>query len=133
MRFWTLLKDITLSDGFCGKKLDATRKFLWKKFERKYQFVPPDLHWAQKNFEKQGAALLKNLLGKVRASRVKPQLIGEETWDALCAYWKTNAGFLQKSAQGKLNRASDCSGFRAALHTTSSIFITQHKANMVML
>ncbi|XLS70746.1 hypothetical protein HN51_027611, partial [Arachis hypogaea] len=43
----------------------------------KYQFVPPDLHWARKNFEKRGAVLLKKLLGKARASRVKPQWIGE--------------------------------------------------------
>ncbi|RYQ95801.1 hypothetical protein Ahy_B08g091159 [Arachis hypogaea] len=49
---------------------------------------------------------------------------------ALSAYWNTDAGFLQKSAQGKLNRAYDCSGFGAAPHTTGSISVTQHKTNM---
>ncbi|XLR23685.1 hypothetical protein HN51_070078, partial [Arachis hypogaea] len=67
----------------------------------KYQFVPPDLHWAQKNFEKRDAALLKNLLRKARASNVKPRWIGEVMSDALCAYRNTDAGFLQKSAQEK--------------------------------
>ncbi|XLQ99641.1 hypothetical protein S83_065840, partial [Arachis hypogaea] len=89
---------------------------------RKYQFVPLDLHWARKNFEKRGAILLKNLLGKARASRVKHQWIGEVVWDAFCAYWNTDVGFLQKSAQGN--------GFGAALHTTGSISVIQHKANM---
>ncbi|XLT04430.1 hypothetical protein HN51_043179, partial [Arachis hypogaea] len=85
---------------------------------------------ARKNFEKRGAALLKNLLEKARASRVKPQWIGDVVWDALCTCWNTDAGFLKKSVQSKLNRASDCSRFGAALHTAGSIFVTQHKANM---
>ncbi|XLS84808.1 hypothetical protein HN51_034974, partial [Arachis hypogaea] len=96
----------------------------------KHKFFPPDLHWARRNFEKRGATLLKNLLGKTRASRVKPQWIEDVVWDALCAYWNTDAGLLQKSAQGKLNRASNRSGFGAALQTAGSIFVIQHKANM---
>ncbi|XP_016205766.1 uncharacterized protein LOC107646089 [Arachis ipaensis] len=109
---------------------DATRKFWWEKFKSKHQFFPPDLYWARKNFERRGVALLKNLLGKARASRVKPQWIEDGVWDALCAYWNTDTGFLQKSTQGKSNRASGCSGFGAALHTAGPISVTQHKTNM---
>ncbi|XP_020959551.1 uncharacterized protein LOC107645680 isoform X2 [Arachis ipaensis] len=109
---------------------DATRKFWWEKFKSKHQFFPPDLYWARKNFERRDVALLKNLLGKARASRVKPQWIEDGVWDALCAYWNTDTGFLQKSVQGKSNRASGCSGFGAALRTAGPISVTQHKTNM---
>ncbi|XLU18681.1 hypothetical protein S245_054747 [Arachis hypogaea] len=112
---------------------DATRKFWWEKFKRKHQFFPPDLYWARKNFERRGVALLKNLLGKARTSRVKPQWIEDGVWDALCAYWNTDTGFLQRSTQGKSNRASGCSGFGAALHTAGPISVIQHKTNMLEL
>ncbi|KAL4338709.1 uncharacterized protein [Arachis hypogaea] len=101
---------------------DATRKFWWEKFKSKHQFFPPDLYWARKNFERRGVALLKSLLGKARTSRVKPQWIEDDVWDVLCVYWNADTGFLQKSAQGKSNRAS--------LHTAGPITITQHKTNM---
>ncbi|XP_057742949.1 uncharacterized protein LOC130961215 [Arachis stenosperma] len=112
---------------------DATRKFWWEKFKSKYQFFPPDLYWTRKNFERRGVALLKSLLGKARASRVKPQWIEDDVWNSLCACWNTDTGFLEKSAQGKSNRASSCRGFGAALHTAGPISVTQHKINMVML
>ncbi|XLR26041.1 uncharacterized protein [Arachis hypogaea] len=109
---------------------DATRKSWWEKFKSQHQFFPPDLYWARKNFERRGVALLKSLLGKARKSRVKPQWIEDDVWDSLCTYWNADTGFLKKSAQGKSNRASDCGGFGASLHTAGPISISQHKTNM---
>ncbi|XLR67947.1 hypothetical protein S83_018619, partial [Arachis hypogaea] len=103
----------------------ATRKFWWEKFESKHQFFPPDLHGARKNFEKRGAALLQNLLGKPCVSHVKPQWIGDVVWDALYAYWNTDTGFLQKSAQ-KVKLQRIWSGFSYCWIN----FCTQQKANM---
>ncbi|MED6140241.1 hypothetical protein PIB30_091307 [Stylosanthes scabra] len=86
--------------AFLEKIPEVTRQLWWEKFESKYEFIPLDHVHAQNNFEKQGATLLKNLLAKARKSRVKPKWIEEVVWDALCLYWDTDVGFLQKSAQG---------------------------------
>ncbi|XLR28268.1 hypothetical protein HN51_041591, partial [Arachis hypogaea] len=35
-----------------------------------------------------------------------------------------------KTAQGKLNQASDCGGFGVSLHTSGSVTVPKHKAKM---
>ena len=77
-----------------------------------------------------GAAILKNVLNKARTDMNRPNWMGEFVWDRFCAHWGSEA-YKKKSAQAKLNRASDCGGYGGSLHTSGSITSSQHRANLV--
>ncbi|XP_058755926.1 uncharacterized protein LOC131629141 [Vicia villosa] len=104
-------------------------KFFMLSIQKKYNFVPPDDAWARKNFEKRGAAIMKNNLNKVRVTRKRPTWINLNLWNTLCEHWGTS-GYKKKSIQAKTNRASDCEGFGMPLHTCGSISTSQHRANL---
>lgn len=92
--------------------------------------MPPNDQWARKNFEIRGAARLKNLLATARRIMERPRWLGDHVWDRLCEHWRT-AQYQDKCEKAKQNRASDCGGFGASLHTGGSITTSQHRHNMV--
>lgn len=77
---------------------------------------------------------MKNNLSKARACGTtnKPSWLGESVWLKLWDIWRTQP-FKKKSIQAKTNRASDCGGLGASLHTCGSITTSQHRANLVKL
>ncbi|WJX22685.1 hypothetical protein P8452_11966 [Trifolium repens] len=97
--------------------------------QTKFKFCPPDDAWARKNFERRGAAIMKNNLSKVRLTRKRPNWISQKLWKTLNEHWKT-PGYKKKRMQAKTNRASDCDGFGKPLHTCGSITTSQHRANL---
>jgi hypothetical protein len=100
--------------------------------QTKFKFCPPDDAWARKNFERRGAAIMKNNLSKVRLARKRPSWISQKLWKTLNEHWKT-PDYKKKRMQAKTNRASDRDGFGKPLHTCGSITTSQHGANLVKL
>jgi len=52
---------------------------------KKFPICPPD--WARKNFEMRGVVPMKNNLNKAQQRTIKPNWIGDSTWDILCQQW----------------------------------------------
>ncbi|WJX28802.1 hypothetical protein P8452_17480 [Trifolium repens] len=98
-------------------------------FEKKFNFCPPDDAWARKNFERRGAAIMKNNLSKVRLTRRRPSWISQKLWNTLDKHWKISK-YKKKRMQAKTNRASDRDSFGKPLHTCGSITTSQHRANL---
>uniref|UniRef100_A0A7C9E475 Uncharacterized protein n=2 Tax=Opuntia streptacantha TaxID=393608 RepID=A0A7C9E475_OPUST len=91
---------------------------LWfGEFERRYWWLPEHDNIIKKNFEKKGAARLKDILSDAHEKRMKPQWMNEEVWEGLYNYWDTPE-FKAKAERNKRNRASDFLGPR---------FICTHK------
>ncbi|KAK2355896.1 hypothetical protein QL285_093268 [Trifolium repens] len=115
---------------YSWKKIDTDTIDLWfKAFKTKFKFCPPDDAWARKNFERRGAAIMKNNLSKVRLARKRPSWISQKLWKTLNEHWKT-PDYKKKRMQAKTNRASDRDGFGKPLHTCGSITTSQHRANL---
>ena len=86
--------------------------------------------WARRNFERRGAARLKNLLATTRRAMERPPWLGELVWNRLCEHWRT-AQYQEKSEKAKANKASDSDGFGPSRHTCGSITTSQHRYNLV--
>ncbi|WJX67188.1 hypothetical protein P8452_51680 [Trifolium repens] len=115
---------------YSWKKIDTDTIDLWfKAFKTKFKFCPPNDAWARKNFERRGAAIMKNNLSKVRLARKRPSWISQKLWKTLNEHWKT-PDYKKKRMQAKTNRASDRDGFGKPLHTCGSITTSQHRANL---
>ncbi|KAK2361678.1 hypothetical protein QL285_086802 [Trifolium repens] len=115
---------------YSWKKIDTdTRDFWFRAFKTKFKFCPPENAWARKNFERRGAAIMKNNLSKVRLTRKKPSWISQKLWNTLNEHWKT-PDYKKKRMQAKTNRASDRDGFGKPLHTCGSITTSQHRDNL---
>ena len=74
---------------------------------------------------------MKNNLNKARQRKIKPNWIGDSTWDILCQQWASEE-FQKKSTIRKINKVSGCGGFGGSRHTCDSISTSQHKYNMVI-
>ncbi|WJX66380.1 hypothetical protein P8452_50941 [Trifolium repens] len=115
---------------YSWKKIDTDTIDLWfKAFKTKFKFCPPNDAWARKNFERRGAAIMKNNLSKVRLARKRPSWISQKLWKTLNEHWKT-PDYKKKRMQAKTNRAFDRDGFGKPLHTCGSITTSQHRANL---
>jgi len=49
--------------------------------QKKFLICPLDHRWARKNFEMRGAVTMKNNLNKAPQRKIKPNRIGDSTWD----------------------------------------------------
>ncbi|ESW15840.1 hypothetical protein PHAVU_007G106700 [Phaseolus vulgaris] len=67
-----------------------------------------------------------------RQRKIKPNWIGDSTWDILCQQWAYEE-FQKKSTIGKINKVSGCGGFGGSRHTCGSISTSQHKYNMTKM
>jgi len=99
--------------------------------QKKFSICPPYHRWARKNFEMRGAVTMKNNLNKARQRKIKPNWIGDSTWDTLCQQWASEE-FQKKSTIAKINKVFGCGGFGGSRHTCGSISTYQHKYNMVI-
>ena len=52
----------------------------------KFSISPPDYNWAKKNFEIQGAAMMKNILNEARTTMNKPNWVKDDVWERLCEH-----------------------------------------------
>jgi len=100
--------------------------------QRRYWRHPEHNNTIRKNFEKKGAARLKDVLFDAREKRMKAQWMSEEVWKGLCNYWDTPE-FKAKAERNKRNRASDCGGLGSSLHTGGSIPFTEARRRLVIV
>lgn len=72
------------------KKIPISTTDLWfEEFLKKFSICPADYDWAKRNFEMQGAAMMKNILNDARTTMNKPNWIKDGDWERLCEHWKS--------------------------------------------
>ncbi|RDX82182.1 hypothetical protein CR513_37057, partial [Mucuna pruriens] len=67
----------------------STRDSWFGEFLRKFSICPPDYDRAKKNFEMQGATMMKNILNEAQTTMNKPNWIEDSVWERLCEHWKS--------------------------------------------
>nr|KYP42186.1 hypothetical protein KK1_036401 [Cajanus cajan] len=89
------------------KEIPISTRALWlREFLRKFSISPPNYDLAKKNFEMQGATMMKNILHEARTTMNKPNWI-KGVWEKLCEHWKSE-DLRKMSVEAKSNGASHC-------------------------
>lgn len=90
------------------KKIPISTKDLWfKDFLEKFSICPPDYGWAKKNFDMQGAVMMKDFLNEARTTMNKPNWIEDSVWERLCEHWKSEELKKKSMQQQKDNTRVD--------------------------
>ncbi|KAL3007098.1 hypothetical protein AAZX31_08G315600 [Glycine max] len=103
------------------KKIPIITRDLWLgEFLRKFSICPPDYNWAKKNFEIQGAAMMKNILNEARTTMNKPNWVKDDVWERLCEHWKSEE-LKKKSTQANMSKET------GTLPTPLDLFRLKHQ------